>query len=229
MLAHILEKGEWVENRTDIDTLKVTALQFEHDMSIGFPVITTKQMFLKSGMVELEGFINGITDKDWYQKRGCHFWDKWCNPQKVQWYDKPLKLQKQKEEMDLGYIYGYQWRSFNENRMDELSEGVDQLMNIIETLKENPLDRRMICSAWNPQQLDEMALPPCHVMFQCLCNGKDLDLIWYQRSCDMFLGVPYNIMSYAMLLELIAATTGMKPRKLVGINFWRCPHLSKSY
>lgn len=219
MLDHILENGEWVDNRTGIRTKKVTGIMFEHSMRDGFPLLTTKQMYPKAGMVELEGFINGITDKQWYQERGCHFWDDWCNPKKVKYGHGEETKAKMKDENDLGPIYGYQWINFNGEYVatDKRYPGTDQLESIIDTLKTNPLDRRMICSAWNPAQLHQMALPPCHLMFQCLCNGKELDLIWYQRSCDMFLGVPYNIMSYALLLKLISDTTNKIPRKLIGV------------
>ena len=225
MLKEILEYGEWSDNRTGVRTKKLTGIMFKHDMREGFPLLTTKKMNLKMIATELEFFVKGLTDKKWLQDRGCHIWDEWCNPKKVPYdYDDETKA-KMKAETDLGVVYGFQWRNFGGGSFAERvngkilsgnETGADQLLNILTTLQKNPNDRRMICSAWNPNALDSMALPPCHLLWQVLSNGKDIDLIWYQRSCDMFLGVPYNIASYALLLELIANSIGMKPRRLIG-------------
>jgi len=158
--------------------------------------------------VELEFFIRGLRDKRWLQERGCHIWNEWCSPQKVPYGTDEETKAKMLAESDLGRVYGVQWRDFS---------GVDQLANVINKLHTNPSDRRMIVSAWNPAELDQMALPPCHLMFQVICTGENFDTInlnYYQRSVDTCLGLPFNIASYALLLELLAAETGKKAGKL---------------
>lgn len=211
ILSEVLEHGTWKQNRTGIKTKFITGAMFKFDMSTGlFPLLTTKKMPPKIIFAELEGFIKGITDKKWYQERKCHIWDEWCNPKVVPYANDEATKKKMLEENDLGKIYGYQWNNFN-------GSGYNQLKKVIETLKTNPLDRRMIVMAWNPLQLDEMALPPCHYCFQLVSDGKNLDLIWSQRSVDTFLGLPFNIASYAMLLNLISKQVNMTPRNLVGM------------
>lgn len=209
ILQQVLDEGERKPNRTGIDTFSLSGAMFRHDMRKGFPLLTTKRMPPKTIFAELEGFIKGITDKTWYQKRGCNIWNEWCNPTIVPYGNDEATKARMAAEPDLGPIYGYQWRNFN-------GSGVDQLKNALETLKHNPTDRRMIISAWNPIQLSEMALPPCHFCFHLLSDGKFLDLCWSQRSVDTFLGLPFNIASYAMLLTLIAKEVHMIPRYLVG-------------
>jgi thymidylate synthase len=143
LLNTILTNGRTKHNRTGVDTIGVFGEQAKFDLSEGFPLLTTRKLPFKSIMVELEGFIKGITDKKWYQDRGCHYWDEWCNPKKVAYGHDEDTRRKMKNETDLGKIYGYQWRNFN-------SSGVDQLKRVVDTLKKNPTDRRMIVSAWNP-------------------------------------------------------------------------------
>lgn len=210
---------------------------FRHDMSEGFPLTTLRKMPWKSIRVELEGFIKGVTDKRWYQYEGCKFWDEWCNPLiakneydiAFQTMDDPPSLKQiQLEEKDLGPIYGYQWRDFGKHygdlSMEQVVEGgtnglwkgYDQLKSIVDKLKTTPYDRRMVCSAWNPNQMDMMALPPCHWGFNVVVYGDKLNLIWHQRSCDLLLGVGANIASYALLLELLAKEAGLIPGELVG-------------
>jgi thymidylate synthase len=209
LISTILEKGVWKGNRTGVDCLTIAGFAFEHDMSEGFPLLTSRKLPFKSTRVELEFFIKGLTSKKWLQDRGCKYWDGWCNPKVVPYgHDEEIK-KKMAAEDDLGKIYGYQWRNFN-------SSGVDQLKKIVDTLKKNPSDRRMICSAWNPQQLDEMALPPCHYGWQVTVIGDKLNLAWNQRSCDVYLGVSANISSYALLLHLLAKESGLKEGKLIG-------------
>jgi thymidylate synthase len=221
ILQRILDKGIQKKNRTGIDTISITGAMFEHDISEGFPLLTTKKMAYKSMLVELEGFIKGITSKKWYQERNCHFWDFWCNPQKVPYgNDEETKI-KMKEEDDLGPIYGKQWISWQ--YYDGVSDKgfpvlsfINQLKNAIDTLKKDPYNRRIIVSAWNPADLRSMSLVPCHYGFQLLSDGSNLDLLWNQRSNDFPIGNPINIASYATLLCLIAKEVNMKPRKLVG-------------
>lgn len=184
-------------------TIGTFAEIFRHDMSDGFPLLTTKKMAFRTIRVELEGFIKGITDKKWYQERGCKIWDEWKNPTS-------------EDYNDLGPIYGYQWRSFDEDYVGEKRGGADQLALIVERLKQNPYDRRMVCSAWNPNQIHLMALPPCHFSWNVVVYGNKLNLIWHQRSCDHYLGVPFNIASYAMLLLLLAKEADLESGELVG-------------
>lgn len=220
IVNNILSRGELKHNRTGVDTITIAGATFEHDMSLGFPILTTKKMAFKNVRVELEGFIKGITDKKWFIDRGCHIWDDWCNPQKVPYGTDEITKKKMKEERDLGPIYGFQWRhfnayydSFNSNYVDK---GIDQLANIINTLKKNPNDRRMVVSAWNPLQIGQMALPPCHYCFQVTVINDKVNLMWNQRSVDTMLGLPFNIASYGLLLHLLAKESNLSEGKLIG-------------
>lgn len=216
----ILREGEWKNNRTGIDTLAIAGAMFEHDMSKGFPLLTTKKMAQKAIKVELEGFIQGITDKQWYQERGCTIWDEWCNPQKAPYGTDEESKSKMKAERDLGPIYGFQWRHWNADYesfdTDYSDKGIDQLAKIVQTLKKNPNDRRMIVNAWNPEKLSQMALPPCHYGFQVTVINNKLNLLWNQRSVDTMLGLPFNIASYGTLLHLLAKESGFEEGKLIG-------------
>ena len=232
-------------NRTGIPDVGLGhGATFVHDMQTGFPLITTKQMGLKNIATELEFFLRGITDKKWLQDRKCKIWNEWANPVKVeQVYNLKTTGQKLNEtaaqkirneimdtERDLGPIYGFQWRHFGgeylwdtarieHNPCDNFNPakpGIDQVANAIYKLKNNPNDRRILVSAWNPVDFPSMALPPCHVMHQLIVRDGTLSLIWTQRSCDMFLGIPYNIASYALLLLLYAKEAGLKPGILKG-------------
>lgn len=196
-----LTNGVWKETRTDLRAMTTFGQVFRHDMAEGFPLLTTKRMAFKSMWTELEGFIKGITSKLWYTDRGCNIWNSWSNPLGY-------------NDNDLGPIYGYQWRHFNQV-YDENDNGCweryDQLDTIINTLKNDPDDRRMVCSAWNPVQMDRMALPPCHVLWNVVVLNNKLNLVWHQRSCDLMLGVPFNIASYATLLLLLAKEASLEP------------------
>lgn len=209
-LRLILENGVLKENRTGINAITFPHTTIQHDMNKGFPLITTKKMGIKNISTELEFFIKGLRDKQWLKDRNCHIWDEWCNPSKI-----PNNLNDeerksfQRDENDLGLIYGNQWRNFN-------SSSIDQLKEIVDKIKNNPNDRRMVCSAWNPIQFNEMALPPCHVLWQVTIVNNKLHLCWYQRSCDYFLGIPYNIASYGLLLKLLALEGGYEEGILTG-------------
>lgn len=247
ILENIMTNGKDLRmNRTGIPDIGLSAgAVFEHDMSTGFPLVTTKKMGLKNIATELEFFLYGITDKRWLQDRKCHIWDEWANPVKVeQKYNiatnnlpnltddekNTIRNSIMDSERDLGPIYGFQWRHFggeyvwNEKRINKnptdnfnpKNPGIDQVQNAIYKLKNNPNDRRILVSAWNPVAIPQMALPPCHVMHQLVVRDGKLSLIWTQRSCDMFLGVPYNIASYALLLLLYAKEAGLKPGTLKG-------------
>ena len=185
-------------------------------MSEGFPLLTTKKMNLQNVAAELEFFIKGLRDKRWLQARGCHIWDPWCNPACVPYGTDEESKRKMREEPDLGRIYGVQWRKWMLDSEDSRNY-IDQFANVVNMLQKNPLDRRMIVSAWNPQDMDCMALPPCHFAWQVISAGEVLDLIWDQRSCDYAIGVPYNLAQYALLLMLLAKHAGLVPRKVVGM------------
>ena len=248
ILRNCLENGTLSDNRTGIKTLRIPwGATFEHDMSKGFPLITTKKMGLKNISTELEFFIKGYTDKKWLQDRNCHIWDEWANIDSWKHvfedrkfhevkklghrvmtaeHEKEIKEQCMNECRDLGPIYGWQWRHFGgeykwnmlqtQYNFNAAKPGIDQLANVINTAKKDPNNRRLIVNAWNPVDQDKMALPPCHIMHQILIHNGKLNLIWTQRSCDMFLGIPYNIASYAMLLLLYAKELGYKPGVLRG-------------
>lgn len=220
IVKNVLENGEKVSTRQGTEAYTIAGAYFEHDMSKGFPLLTTKKVPMRLVASELEFFINGITDKQWLIDRNNHIWDEWASPKKAPYGHDEESKKKMLEERDLGPIYGFQWRHFNakyENYdSDYNGQGVDQLKKLVETLKTNPRDRRMIVNAWNPQQLEEMGLPPCHYSFQVTTINGKLNLMWNQRSVDTMLGLPFNIASYALLLHLLAKETGMQEGKLVG-------------
>ena len=186
LLRDILDNGVDKMDRTGVGTRSVFGRQMRFNLNEGFPLLTTKKMHLKSIIYELLWFIKGDTNVKYLQEHGVRIWNEWAD-----------------ENGDLGPIYGAQWRNWN-------GDGIDQLAEVIATLKRNPNDRRMIVSAWNPSQLAAMHLPPCHMIFQFyVANGK-LSCMLYQRSCDMFLGVPFNIASYALLTMMIAQVCELK-------------------
>ena len=220
IVKKIIDEGVLKDNRTGTGTIAIAGAMFEHDMEDGFPLLTTKKVPFRLVASELEFFIKGITDKQWLLDENNHIWDEWCNPKKVLYGHDEETKRKMMEERDLGAIYGFQWRHFNapyENYDTDYSEkGIDQLQQVVNKLKTNPNDRRMICSAWNPLMLDQMALPPCHYGFQVTVIKDKLNLLWNQRSVDTMLGLPFNIASYALLLHLLAKESGLKEGKLVG-------------
>lgn len=191
MLRYVLENGVDKMDRTGVGTRSVFGQQMRFDLSRGFPLMTTKKMHLKSIIHELLWFIKGDTNVKYLQDNGVRIWNEWAD-----------------ENGDLGPIYGSQWRDWN-------GEGIDQLAQVVDKLKNNPNDRRMIVSAWNVSKIPEMHLPPCHMMFQFyVANGK-LSCMLYQRSCDMFLGVPFNIASYALLTMMLAQVCNLEPGEFV--------------
>ena len=204
-LELILTKGYKKEDRTGTGTISFPGVMIRHDMSDGYPLLTLRKVPFKSAAIELEGFIKGITSKQWYKERGCNYWNQWCNPQVVA-YGTDVDTKKKMEECDdLGKIYGYQWRNF---------KGVDQLKDVVDTLKSNPNSRRMVCSAWAPDQLNEMALPPCHFAWQVNVTDGKLNLFYYMRSVDFVLGNDLN--TYGLLLHLLAKESNLKEGMLVG-------------
>jgi thymidylate synthase len=220
LVKKVLDKGSKKKNRTEYDTLALPGATFRHDMPEGFPLLTTKKMPYKLIKTELEFFIKGITDKKWLQDRDNHIWDEWANPKKAPYGHSEEVKQRMKKERDLGPVYGFQWRHFNADYYDYDTDynekGKDQLKEVVDKLDENPNSRRMVVSAWNPAQMDKMALPPCHYGFQVNIIGERLHLFWNQRSVDVMLGLPFNIASYATLLHLLAQESGYKEGQLVG-------------
>jgi len=220
VVRHVLEHGVVKANRTGIDALTVVGVMFEHDMSQGFPLLTTKKVPFRLVASELEFFIKGITNKKWLQDRNNHIWDEWATPLKVPYGHSAETKKQMLEEPDLGPIYGFQWRHFgaeySTHDADYTGKGYDQLKQLVDTLKRNPGDRRMIVSGWNPPFHEQMALPPCHYAFQVTVINNKLNLLWNQRSEDVMLGMPFNIASYALLLHLLAKETGYTEGKLVG-------------
>ena len=190
LLQHILDNGVDKSDRTGTGTRSVFGYQMRFNLEDGFPLITTKKVHLKSIIYELLWFLRGDTNVKYLQEHGVRIWNEWADPLTG----------------DLGHIYGYQWRSwpnYNGGFIDQISEA-------IETIKNNPDSRRIIVSAWNVADLDNMNLPPCHAFFQFYVADGRLSLQLYQRSADTFLGVPFNIASYALLLMMVAQVTGLK-------------------
>lgn len=220
IVQKILNEGVVKNNRTGVDAITVAGVMFEHDMSEGFPLLTTKKVPFRLVSSELEWFIQGRTDKQWLKDQNNTIWDEWANPKKAPYGHTPEAKQKMAAERDLGPVYGFQWRHFgamyNNFDSDYAGQGVDQLKKVVDTLKSNPNDRRMIVSAWNPLAIPEMGLPPCHYAYQVtVINGK-LNLLWNQRSVDTMLGLPFNIASYGLLLHLLAREANLEEGKLIG-------------
>ncbi|MBQ3116957.1 MAG: thymidylate synthase [Alphaproteobacteria bacterium] len=191
LLEKVYKEGIDKPNRTGIDTRSLFGAQMRFDLSKGFPLVTTKKVHLKSVIYELLWLISGDTNIRFLKENDVRIWNEWAD-----------------ENGDLGPVYGAQWRNFN-------GQGIDQLKDVVHRLRTNPNDRRMIVSAWNPAQIDQMALPPCHAFFQFyVANGK-LSCQLYQRSCDMFLGVPFNIASYSLLTMMMAQVAGLEAGEFI--------------
>ena len=194
LLSHVLEDGTAKGDRTGTGTLSVFGPQMRFDLRAGFPVTTTKKLHMKSVIAELIWFLRGDTNVRWLQERGVKIWDEWAD-----------------EHGDLGPVYGQQWRSW------PTADGrsVDQIAAVVESIRTNPDSRRHIVSAWNVADLDSMALPPCHTMFQFYVADGRLSCQLYQRSADIFLGLPFNIASYALLTMMVAQVCELEPGELV--------------
>jgi thymidylate synthase len=220
IVEKILKYGVLKKNRTGVDTVVVAGAMFEHNMEDGFPLLTTKKMPLRLVASELEFFIKGMTDKKWLMDNDNHIWDEWASQDIVNYGHDPETKKKMLETRDLGPVYGWQWRNFGAKYVsydkEPMGQGVDQLANLVKKLKENPYDRRMIVTSWNPVDLNKMALPPCHYSFQVTVIGDRLNLMWSQRSVDVALGLPFNVASYGLLLHLLAKEAKLKEGKLVG-------------
>jgi len=194
LMRHVLENGARKEDRTGTGTLSVFGYQMRFDLRQGFPLLTTKKLHLRSIIHELLWFLKGETNVKYLHDNNVTIWDEWA-----------------REDGELGPIYGYQWRSW------PTSDGkhIDQIQQVIDQIQNNPDSRRIIVSAWNVGEIDKMALPPCHAFFQFYVADGHLSCQLYQRSADIFLGVPFNIASYALLLMMMAQVTGLKPGDFV--------------
>ena len=213
-LELILTKGYKKEDRTGTGTISFPGVMIRHDMSDGYPLLTLRTVPFKSAAIELEGFIKGITSKQWYKERGCNYWNQWCNPKVVPYGTEDDTKKKMEECDDLGEIYGSQWRNFQDPQNLYGSTVKDQLKDVVDTLKSNPNSRRMLCSAWNPLALEHMALPPCHFAWQVNVTDGKLNLFYYMRSVDFVLGNDLN--TYGLLLHLLAKESNLKEGMLVG-------------
>ncbi|HEY3997428.1 MAG TPA: thymidylate synthase [Candidatus Xenobia bacterium] len=202
-LRYVLEHGEDRPNRTGVGTRAVFGLQSRYRLSDGFPAVTTKKLAFNAVKAELLCFLKGATDVGQFQELGCRIWD--ANAEADYWKSRARHIG------DLGRIYGAQWRSWR------AADGrtIDQLRDCIEQIRRDPYSRRLIVTAWNPGELDEMALPPCHAMFQFFVSNGRLSLQMYQRSADMFLGVPFNIASYSLLVSMVAQVCDLQPGDFV--------------
>lgn len=194
LLAHLRNNGIPKNDRTGTGTISDFGHQLQFNLQAGFPLITTKKVPFKAVVAELIWFIQGKTNVDFINERGAHIWDPWAD-----------------ENGDLGPIYGKQWRSWPDHK----GGTIDQLANVIEAIKHNPDSRRLVVSAWNPADLPEMALSPCHCLFQFYVANGYLSCQLYQRSADLFIGVPFNIASYALLTHIIAQVCGLLPGRFV--------------
>lgn len=194
LLKHILDNGVVKSDRTGTGTISTFGYQLRHDMADGFPLLTTKKLHLKSIIHELLWFLKGDTNVKYLQDNGVRIWNEWADA-----------------DGSLGHIYGYQWRSWP----DYDGGFIDQISEVVETIKTNPDSRRIIVSAWNVADLKNMNLPPCHAFFQFYVADGRLSLQLYQRSADSFLGVPFNIASYALLLLMTAQVTGLQPGEFI--------------
>lgn len=194
LIRRVLSEGTPKSDRTGTGTYSIFGHQMRFDLGEGFPLLTTKKIHLKSVIHELLWFLKGDTNVKYLQDNGVRIWNEWAGP-----------------DGDLGHIYGYQWRSWP----DYDGGHIDQIKNVIEDIKSDPGSRRLIVSAWNVADLGRMNLPPCHILFQFYVNDGKLSMQFYQRSADIFLGVPFNIASYALLLMMVAQVTHLQPYELV--------------
>lgn len=194
LLDRILTEGATKTDRTGTGTMSVFGNQMRFDMAYGFPLLTTKKLHLKSIIYELLWFLRGDTNVHYLQEHGVRIWNEWAD-----------------ENGELGPVYGHQWRSWP----DYNGGTIDQIQNVVDMIKNHPDSRRMMVTAWNPAEVEQMALPPCHCLFQFYVADGRLSLQLYQRSADTFLGVPFNIASYALLLQMMAQVTGLQPGEFI--------------
>ena len=204
LLATILERGRERSDRTGTGTLGVFGHQMRFDLREGFPLLTTKKLHVKSIFQELLWFIRGETNVKPLQELGVRIWNEWATPEQTARFGR--------KEGDLGPVYGHQWRNFGASKNEDgayAEDGVDQIKRLLHDIRENPNSRRLIVTGWNPKEANEVALPPCHTLFQFYVQDGELSCQLYQRSGDVFLGIPFNIASYALFTKMIAHVSGL--------------------
>lgn len=199
LLEQVLTQGKKRSNRTGVDTLSLFGAQTRYNLREGFPLVTTKKIHMKSVIYELLWFLSGDTHVNYLQENGVRIWNEWATEEQCAKFGR--------EAGDLGPVYGHQWRNFGGK--------VDQIQRAIDLVKNNPESRRIIVTGWNPQECDQVALPPCHTLFQFYVENGELSCQLYQRSADIFLGVPFNIASYSLLTMMIAQVCDLKPGDFV--------------
>lgn len=207
IIQECLEDGFLRPTRSGIPAYSLIGKTISHDMKLGFPLCTLRQMPQKGMRVETEFYLKGYTDKKWLTDRGCHFWDYWQN-------------RKSDNPNDLGPTYGFEWRNFGAEYKgigNYEGQGIDQIKWVLEKLRKYPENKRLVVSQWNPKDIDQQAIPPCPFAFQLLKHGDELNIIFYQRSADVCLGLPNDFAQHALLLHLFCLETGYKPGKVVGM------------
>jgi len=211
LLHLVLTEGTEKGDRTGTGTLSHFGAQLRFNLDDGFPLLTTKKVHFKSIVYELFWFLSGSTHVDYLQANGVRIWNEWSTAEQTARFNRPAG--------DLGPVYGHQWRNYGASQREDGSynnDGVDQITQVIEQIKTNPNSRRLIVSGWNPGEADQVALPPCHTLFQFFVADNKLSCQLYQRSADLFLGVPFNIASYALLTHMVAQVCGLE----VGEFIW---------
>ncbi len=211
LLHLVLTEGTEKGDRTGTGTLSHFGAQLRFNLADGFPLLTTKKVHFKSIVYELFWFLSGSTHVDYLQANGVRIWNEWSTAEQTARFNRPAG--------DLGPVYGHQWRNYGASQREDGSynnDGVDQITQVIEQIKTNPNSRRLIVSGWNPGEADQVALPPCHTLFQFFVADNKLSCQLYQRSADLFLGVPFNIASYALLTHMVAQVCGLE----VGEFIW---------
>ena len=210
LLQHVLTHGTEKGDRTGTGTLSHFGAQLRFDLADGFPLLTTKKVHFKSIVYELFWFLSGSTHVDYLQENNVRIWNEWATAEQTARFNRPAG--------DLGPIYGHQWRNYGATKREDGSyenDGVDQITQVIEQIKNNPNSRRLIVSGWNPAEAEQVALPPCHTLFQFFVADNKLSCQLYQRSADLFLGVPFNIASYALLTHMVAQVCGLEVGEFV--------------
>ena len=210
LLEHILEHGKRREDRTGTGTIGVFGYQMRFDLGEGFPLLTTKKLHLKSIIHELLWFLRGETRVEPLQEAGVRIWNEWATEEQTARFGRKAG--------DLGPVYGHQWRNYGATLQADGSyarDGVDQIVRLIAGVKNNPYSRRHIVTGWNPKEADQVALPPCHTLFQFYVEDERLSCQLYQRSADVFLGVPFNIASYSLLLMMVAQVCALRPGEFI--------------
>ena len=210
LLQHVLSHGTEKGDRTGTGTLSHFGAQLRFDLADGFPLLTTKKVHFKSIVYELFWFLSGSTHVDYLQENGVRIWNEWATAEQTARFNRSAG--------DLGPVYGHQWRNYGATKDENgiyNNDGIDQISQVIEQIKNNPNSRRLIVSGWNPAEAEQVALPPCHTLFQFFVADNKLSCQLYQRSADLFLGVPFNIASYALLTHMVAQVCGLEVGEFV--------------